>query len=207
MYNTVYKSLMAYCTDMQRCRESPILNAVLQHEEGRALLLRRYKNMLTTDKTLLQQRVAESKLALDKYHSDIAECRQSLEAQRKQLDTERDKHGKELAGCKKSLTQQQEDLRAVLEKYREVCRQKAECSLALSSEVARQEHAVDVYVRYRMSIEEFIQGLKDMLEKVVEAVGTNRDDEVILRANAQMILYALYADLCNEVLHHRVQRE
>jgi hypothetical protein len=72
------ESLMAHWTEIQRYRESPILNAVLRHEEGKSLLLRRYRNALTTDKTRLQQRVAESKSRLDEYHREIVECRQSL---------------------------------------------------------------------------------------------------------------------------------
>ena len=162
---------MAQCPYMQRCRESPILSAVLQHEDGRALLLYRYKSMLTTDTIQLQQRLEE------------------------------------LAGCKKLLTQQQEHFEVALEKYQAEYRQKVECNLALSRQVAWRDHELNVCGRYRMGIEEFVQSLKDMLGKVMEAVDTNGVEEVVLRANAPMILYALYADLCHEVSRHRVQKE
>jgi hypothetical protein len=167
----------------QHYRKSPILNAVLWHEQGRTLLLRRYRDMLIAEKARLEQRAEVLKGEMTKQH-------------------------KAIVGCKKSLIQQRECFEAVLEECREECRQEAEYTDMLSMQVTRRGSELDACWRDQTNKEALIQSITDIM---METLGVKDTDEIykmqVLTVDAQGILGALCVGLCSEVKLHKVQRE
>jgi hypothetical protein len=192
----------------QHYRKSPILNAVLWHEQGRTLLLRRYRDMLIAEKARLEQRAEVLKGEITKQHRAIVGCKKSLKLQQAQFQAKRDEHHDEIASYKESLIQQRECFEAVLEECREECRQEAEYTDMLSMQVTRRGSELDACWRDQTNKEALIQSITDIM---METLGVKDTDEIykmqILTVDAQEILGALCVGLCSEVKLHKVQRE
>jgi hypothetical protein len=172
---------MAHWAGMQQhYRKSPILNAVLRHEQGRSLFLRQYRDMLIAEKRRLEQRVEVLKGEITKQHRAIAGYRKLLELQQAQFQAKRDE-------------------------YREEFRQKVEYSDMLSMQLTRQNSALDACRRDQTDLERFIQSIKDMMK---QSLGIEDTDEIhkvrVLKVDE---ILAIYRDLCSAVKLHKVQRE
>jgi hypothetical protein len=200
---------MAHWAGMQQhYRKSPILNAVLQHEQGRTLLLRRYRDMLIAEKTRLEQRAEVLKSEITKQHRAVVGCKKSLKLQQAQFQAKRDEYHDEIVIYKESLIQQREYFEAVLEECREECRQEVEYSDMLCMQVTRRGSELDACWRDQTNKEVLIQSITDIM---METLGVKDTDEIykmqVLTVDAQEILGALCVGLCSEVKLHKVQRE
>jgi hypothetical protein len=192
----------------QHYRKSPILNAVLRHEQGRTLLLRRYRDMLIAEKTRLEQLAEVLKGEIIKQHRAIVGCKKSLKLQQAQFQAKRDEDHDEIVSYKESLIQQRECFEAVLEECREECRQEVEYTDMLSMQVTRRGSELDACWRDQTNKEVLIQSITDIM---METLGVKDTDEIykmqVLTVDAQEILGALCVGLCSEVKLHKVQRE
>jgi hypothetical protein len=192
----------------QHYRKSPVLNAVLRHEQGRCLLLRRYRDTLIAEKTRLEQRAEVLKGKITKQHRAIVGCKKSLKLQQVQFQAKRDEYHDEIVGHKESLIQQRECFEAMLEECREECRQEVEYNDMLSMQLTRRGSELSACWRDLTNKEVFIQSLTDIM---METLGVKDTDEVykmqVLTVDAQEILGALCVGLCSEVKLHKVQRE
>jgi hypothetical protein len=200
---------MAHWAGMQQhYRKSPILNAVLRHEQGRTLLLRRYRDMLIAEKTRLEQRAEVLKSEITKQHRAVVGCKKSLKLQQAQFQAKRDEYHDEIVIYKESLIQQREYFEAVLEECREECRQEVEYSDMLCMQVTRRGSELDACWRDQTNKEVLIQSITDIM---METLGVKDTDEIykmqVLTVDAQEILGALCVGLCSEVKLHKVQRE
>jgi hypothetical protein len=198
---------MAHWEGMQQhYRKSPILNAVLQHEQGRTLLLRRYRDMLIAEKTRLEQHVEVLTGEITKQHRAIVGCKKSLKLQQAQFQAKRDEYHEETVSYRESQTQQRECFEAVLEKYREELRQKVEYMDKLSMQLTREDSALDACRRDQTDAEGFIQSVKDLMK---QSLGIEDTDEIhtVRVFDEDSGILAIYEVLYNAMKLHKVQRE